>query len=292
MNVNGVIKRPVLRYHGGKFILARWILSHFPPHRIYTEPFGGAGSILMQKPRSYAEIYNDKWDTVVNVFKVLRNKKKAAELERQLRLTPFSRTEFNGCGEVDLSEITDSIEKARRTILRSFCGFGSASANAKHATGFRANSNRSGTTPAHDWVNYPNHIQSFVNRLQGVIIENRDYRDAIASHDSSSTLHYLDPPYVQSTRNLKRGNALYEFEMSDQEHIEMSIFVKSTKGMVVISGYGCDLYDELFKGWHKVTKSSLADGAKERIECLWMNKSVVKALPPLFHGGLSSSKAS
>jgi DNA adenine methylase len=58
------IDRPVLRYHGGKWLLAEWIISHFPPHRIYTEVFGGGGSVLMQKSRCYAEVYNDKWDRV------------------------------------------------------------------------------------------------------------------------------------------------------------------------------------------------------------------------------------
>lgn len=67
------IKRPVLRYHGGKFLLAPWIISHFPPHEHYFEGFGGGGSILMQKHRSRYETYNDRWDTVVNVFQVLRD---------------------------------------------------------------------------------------------------------------------------------------------------------------------------------------------------------------------------
>lgn len=269
-----MITRPVLRYHGGKYKLAKWIISHFPEHKVYVEPFGGGGSVLMQKHRSYAEVYNDKWDTVVNVFKVLRDPEAATELERLIRLTPYARSEFNGCGDSDLQQVTDPIEKARLTILRSFAGFGSASTNAKYATGFRCNSNRSGTTPAHNWVNYPNHIQSFVERLQGVVIENKDYKSIIAQQDSPQTLFYLDPPYVHDTRNMNRGNAAYAHEMTDPEHIEMAEIVFQIKGMVIISGYDCPLYKEIFKGWNKVHKKHFADGAAERVETLWLSKNI------------------
>jgi DNA adenine methylase len=273
MEINKIIKRPVLRYHGGKFILAPWIISHFPYHRVYVEPFGGAGSVLMRKERSYAEIYNDKWNVVVNVFRVLRDPTTALELERRLRLTPFSRVEFYGCSDEETNLISDPIERARRTILRSFAGFGSASTNGSYSTGFRANSNRSGTTPAHDWMNFPTHISSFVDRLKGVVIENRHYIDVFSQHDSAETLFYLDPPYMPETRNLKRGNAAYAHEFTIQDHIDLASSIHNLKGKVVISGYHTDLYDNLYKGWMKVVKNTYGDGAVKRVEVLWISPS-------------------
>jgi DNA adenine methylase len=266
--------RPALRYHGGKWRLAPWIISHFPPHKIYVEPFGGGASVLLRKPRSYAEVYNDQWGIVVNVFRVLRDPDQAAELERLIRLTPFARNEFVECGDEQISQIEDPIERARRTIFRSFAGFGSAATNAKFTTGFRANSNRSGTTPAHDWAHYPDQIKFFVERLQGVIIENRPAMEVIRQHDAPNALHYIDPPYPHSTRNMKRKNAAYAFEMTDNDHRELAGVLRSVKGMVIVSGYSCDLYDELFGDWRRLDRRHHADGARDRTECLWFSSNL------------------
>lgn len=271
MIVDKTLKRPILRYHGGKWILAPWIISNFPEHRVYVELFGGGGSVLLRKPKSYAEVYNDVWDIVVNVFQVLRDPDLAAELERVLKLTPFSRYEFDLCGDFELNKITDPVEKARRTILRSFAGFGSASTNANHSTGFRANSNRSGTTPAHDWANYPSNLKSFVERLSGVVIERRHYSAVLQHQDSEQTLFYADPPYVHVTRNMLRGNAAYAHEMTNSDHEEMCNLFLAAKGMIVLSGYDNDIYNDILRGWEKITKNSFADGAKKRVEVLWIN---------------------
>lgn len=262
------ITRPALRYHGGKFRLAPWIIGFFPPHRVYTEAFAGAASVLMRKPRSFAEIYNDRWGVVVNVFRVLRDPVQAEQLEKALRLTPFARDEF----EADWPEDHEAaVERARRAILRSFAGFGSASTNGNYSTGFRANSNRSNTTPAHDWVNYPEHVQRFTERLAGVVIENRPAAQIIETHDGPDTLHYVDPPYPHETRNMRRGNSAYECEMSVEDHEQLAVTLQACKGMVVLSTYPNELYERLYAGWRREEKRALADGARLRTEVLYIN---------------------
>lgn len=257
-----ITTRPILRWHGGKWILAPWIISHFPAHRVYVEPFGGAASVLMRKPRAYAEIYNDLDDEVVNLFRVLRSNE-ADELVRQLRLTPFSSTEFLAAyGDADTA-----LEKARRTIVKAFMGFGS---NAVHRrSGFRSNSNRSGTTPSHDWANYPNALAATIDRLTGVCVTCRDAQEVMASHDGPETLHYVDPPYVFSTRT--DGSDDYAHELDDGQHIGLIKFLKTLKGKVVLSGYPSALYDDALSGWRRIQRKALADGASPRIEVLWMN---------------------
>lgn len=256
--------RPIIRYHGGKWLLAPWIISQFPHHRNYVEPYGGGGSVLLRKSRAFAEVYNDLDGEIVNLFRVVRDR--GAELLRALELSPFSRTEFLSSYDAT----SDELEQARRTTIRSFMGFGSASASGAK-TGFRANSSRSGTTPAHDWRNYPAALGATIERLRGVVIENKDAMEVMSQHDSPTTLHYVDPPYVFETRSganpcCKKG---YKHEMTDEQHCVLAGYLKTLKGCVVISGYSCPLYDELYEGWERIEKDSLADGARPRVEVLW-----------------------
>jgi DNA adenine methylase len=270
--------RPIVRYHGGKWMLGPWIISHFPEHRVYTECFGGGGSVLLRKPRSYAEVYNDMDGEMVNLFRVARDNSR--ELFRRLRLTPFSRDVYREAFE--LSE--DPIEMALRTVIRSYMGFGSNSINRNVKSGFRANSNRSGTTPAHDWVNYPRIVPAIANRMRGVVIENKPAADVMLTHDSATTLHYVDPPYVWGTRalDIMHGDHGYAHEMTDEQHRELAATLTSLKGMVILSGYPSPLYDELYGDWHCEQREALADGAAKRTECLWINAAAMAHTAGLF----------
>jgi DNA adenine methylase len=242
-------------------------LSFFPPHRIYVEPYGGAASVLLQKAKSYAEVYNDLDGEVVNLFRVCRES--STELLEAIKLTPFARDEF----ELSYKETDDNVERARRTIIRSFMGFGSG-LQSWQRTGFRANSNRSGTTPAKDWANFPDALECIIERLKGVVIENRNGIEVMLSHDTETTLHYLDPPYVKDTRYKGQKTKVYKHEMDDKDHSEILGTILNLKGMVVLSGYDNELYNDILKGWSKVTRKAYADGAKDRVECLWLNDKV------------------
>lgn len=264
--------RPALRYHGGKFRLAPWIIKHFTDHKIYVEPYGGAASVLLHKPRSYAEVYNDLDGEICNYFRVLRNPAQARELIRLIQLTPFAREEFEQSYIVD----GDPIEQARRLVIRSFMGFCAAGVSGKN-TGFRNSATRSGTTPAHDWRNYPPALEAIAERMRGVTIENRPADQVLRYFDGKTTLHYVDPPYPLSTRGRQSGSG-YRHEMTDGQHVDLSETLKSLKGKVILSGYRCDLYDDLYSRWDRVDKATHADGALDRTESLWLNPAASNAL--------------
>jgi DNA adenine methylase len=282
MTVSAIISeptRPVLRWHGGKWKLAPWLIDHFPPHKVYVEPFGGAASVLIRKERSYAEVYNDLDDEVVNLFRVLRSEDTAAQLVEALRLTPFARGEFEG--SYFLTD--DLVDNARKFIARSFMGFGSNGHNPKRKTGFRHNSNRSGTTPARDWANYPDCLGLIVERLRGVVVDNRDACEVMSAHDEQRTLHYVDPPYLPETRSLKNPYDLtyagmYAHEMTAEDHACLLDHLKGLQGMVILSGYPAPLYDEALPGWRRIEREAHADGARDRTEVIWMNPQACAAL--------------
>lgn len=268
------MRRPVVRWFGGKWLLAPWIIAHFPAHRVYVEPFGGGGSVLLRKPRAYAEVYNDLDDEIVNLFEVLRDDVLSSRLIQQLRLTPFARVEF----EQSYERTGDPVENARRFVVRSYMGHGANAHNPNVSTGFRGYANQNGRHPAKDWMNYPDALAVAAERVRGVTIEKRDALKVMSTHDDVSTLHYVDPPYVWETRGRSDRQRSYVHELDDAGHETLLQQLDALQGMVVLSGYPAALYDDRLKHWRRIERAALADGARERTEVLWLNPACAAAL--------------
>lgn len=269
------VTRPALRYHGGKFRLASWIQRFFPPHDCYVEPFGGAAGVLLQKPRVYAEVYNDLDGDVVNFFRVLRDPGQRARLIEQCALTPYARDEFDAAYE----PTDDPVERARRTAVRAAMGFGSAGAT-KASTGFRTDTRRKYGTAQHNWADYPQALAAIGERFAGVLIENRDAIAVIEAHDAPDTLHFVDSPYVHETRTMRRGGG-YRHELTDAAHEQLLDALRVVDGMVVLCGYRSALYDDALRGWERhetVARISGGRGTALRTEVVWINPACAAAL--------------
>jgi DNA adenine methylase len=280
------VTKPALRYHGAKFRLATWLLQFFPVHRCYVEPFGGAAGVLLQKPRAYAEVYNDLDGDIVNFFRVLRDPEQRSQLVEAVRLTPYARSEFDSAW----TPSAEPIEAARRLAIRAQMGFGSAGAS-KGTTGFRVDTKRAYGTCQQHWAEFPVAIATAGARITGVLIENAPAIEVMQRHDAVDTLHFVDPPYLHETRVRGSGkDRCYRHEMTDAQHKELLEALCGLQGMVVLTGYPSPLYSAALADWqlHKTSaRISAGRGTALRTECAWLNSACAAALGhasgPLFN---------
>ena len=272
--------KPLMRYHGAKWRLAPWIISHFPAHHCYVEPFGGSAAVLISKEPSAREVYNDKNDEMVNLFNVIRDNEMRTELLRLLVMTPYSRTEFEFAKEAGHND--SAVMIAHKLLVRAQMGFGSAGAT-RGNTGFRLDTVRGGTSLQTLWSNLPAVILDVTDRLRNVIIENTDAYNILKQHDRSDTLFYLDPPYTLDTRTNK--NSYGKFEMREFEHTRLLELTLKSAGMFVISGYDNELYNDMLAGWTKSSRQtaiSSQNGSGKRTEVLWISPNCEQLQPDIF----------
>jgi DNA adenine methylase len=263
----GTSLRPPVKWHGGKFYLCHRIIEHFPPHHTYLEPFGGAASVLLNKPRAPVEVYNDLDERVTRLFRVIRNH--GEELHRRLSLTPYSEVEFDRAEE----PAEDEIEQARQDFVRwrlSLGGRGNSFSFTLHRVRRGMADVVSGYLSMID-----DQLPAIVERLRTVEIICRPAIEVIRTWDGPETLIYCDPPYLHSTRH-EGSRSIYGCEMTEEDHRALAAVLRDCRGKVVLSGYPSPLYDELYGGWRTVefdiANHAAGGGTKARKrETLWLN---------------------
>lgn len=248
----------LLKYPGSKWKISDWIISHFPKHKVYLEPFFGSGACFFNKAPAYIETINDMDGNIVNLFKVCREHPE--ELSRQLMLTPYSRDEFVSCYD----GAADPIEQARRTLVRYHQSFGTSNG---YKTSWRNVQTYGGPRTATMWNNLPEYVRDVALRLKDAQIENTDALEVIQRYNHPETLIYIDPPYLAELR--KRN--MYRHEMSSEQHLKLLALAKQSKSMIIISGYDNELYNRELNGWYTDSINAQAQFGKSRIEKIWLN---------------------
>jgi len=252
----------VLKYPGSKWSIANWIISYFPKHHSYVEPYCGSSAVFFTKFPSNIETINDLDDDVINLFTCIRDN--AEELSRVITMTPYSRKTYDISFDATPAE---PIEKARQFLIRCWQGHGFRTNGYK--VGWKNDvQGRENMYAVSNWYRLPEWILQIIDRLKQVQIENRPALEIIKRFNYSNVLIYADPPYLLNTRTAKQ----YKHEMAEIDHIKLLETLLQHKGYVALSGYPSDLYDTALKGWHKMSIAGRAEYyGTDRKEVVWMN---------------------
>lgn len=270
----GISGSQPLKWHGGKFYLAKRILPLIPEHIHYVEPFFGGGSVLFSKPSemilNHSEVINDLNLELTNFWAVLKDTDQFAKFVRIVTATPFSTEAWN---EALANESVCPVDRAVAFFVRyrqSRQGLGSV-----FATMSRTRTRRGMNEQVSSWLSAIEGLPEVHARLQRVVIFNESATRVIKHQDGLHSFFYLDPPYLHETRS---STSCYEFEMSVEEHQELLDVLEKVSGKFLLSGYPSKLYDEYAtrNGWNRIdvqidNKASSLKEKPMKTECFWMN---------------------
>jgi len=204
-------------YVGGKNRLAAKIISLFPKHNTYVEPFAGGAQVFFRKAPSDVEVLNDLNSEIPNFFRICQNHYQ--ELIRFAHFFLTSRTWFALLEKMPPECLTDIQRAARFLYLQ------------KHAfAGLVVRRNYK----AHV-VNPPNFnstrlaemIEQAHKRLARVQIECLPYQDVLNKFDRPTTFFNLDPPYY--------GRRLYRVNFEHKDFVELADHLANLKGKFLLS---------------------------------------------------------
>lgn len=229
-------------YPGGKSQYAAWIIEHLADHEVYVEPFGGAAGVLVNKPPSPVEVYNDLDESVANVFRVLREDGDA--LRERLRSQPYAEADYRECLEARRAgeRPDDRVEWAAREFFLRYAHFGARLEVGRD--NFRSSTE---SDLAGRFSRAVDRLEALQDRFREVTITCSDWRDVVSDYDTAETVFYFDPPYPDADNRHYDGHAGFD----DAALVEA---LADLEGRFALS-YGEDPPDGLSR-YHTVTRET------------------------------------
>jgi DNA adenine methylase len=260
--------KTILKYPGSKGSMRDTIIGMMPAHKLYGEPYGGSAAVLLAKPAAAVEWYNDTFAEVLNLFKIIRaGGEQLVELCAIVELTAFSRAEL-ALARSFPAEVSD-IERARMFLTRSWLSYGGSLSN--HKSGFRTSKNDTKRLEA--WNGLSDRLAVCAERFKDVYIEQIDATKFMMALDSRDALFYVDPPYPEATLNF-REKQVYDQPFLMSQHEDLLYVLQNLKAKVILSGYHCELYDDLLtvdNHWQCTEINHMTQAHSMKTECLWTN---------------------
>ena len=252
-----------IKYFGGKFFLAKWVISHFAEHVTYVEPCFGAGNVLLQKPPSSHEVANDIDGIIFNTWLMIRDR--AKDLHRLLSKLSHNRQTF----EIFKHQTYNApLMVAVKEIVLTRMSRCADRETYQDSTRLRRGMPESESA----WLSALDAIPLLADRMKGVQLFNEPAIKTIEKFNLPTTLVYLDPPYHPSTR-VSGG---YRCEMTHAQHVELLDYARLCRCKILISGYDCYTYRTMLKDWN-VSYKDIVNNASQKAkkeskrEMLWMN---------------------
>lgn len=259
--------RPVLKYPGSKWRIARNLVELIPEHHSYLEPYAGSLALLFNKHPSAIETVNDLDSSITNLFWCIQ--KDSERLARLVMTTPYARELYEQQFECsDPMRYASRFQRAAGFLVQCWQGHGFRTGGSM--SGWKNDvQGRERAYALWDWYQLPEWILGIAERLRTVQIENRPALEVIRRFGHKNVFMYLDPPYVLNARKGRRKQ--YRHEMSDADHEELLRLITDSPAKIMISGYETELYDRYLCGWEKRQFRSCAEGGGVRMETVWMN---------------------
>lgn len=263
--------RPPIKTYGGKYYLASWILEYFPENyagMCYIEPYcGGANVFLNKEEKCSEECLNDLDLGIIQIFRALRDE--PGEFISRLKRTPYTEQTFSRALSRSKRPFKDYLSHAINEFVTRRMSRGGLQKHFAWST--RTRGGQPGDLNA--WNTILDKLPEISKKLEKVYILNKSGIDVIKAFNDENAFVYADPPYLSETRTSQDA---YNYEMTDDDHIELANVLNSFKGKAMISGYSSKLYRRLYQDW-RCKKKKIVNHASQKktkdykMECIWFN---------------------
>lgn len=251
-------------YIGGKTTIAPWIIDHFPDHEVYVEPFGGSASVLMRKPQSPVEVYNDTNSDCVTFFEAV--KRRPDDLKAWINTTPYSRELFDRwLTEWHAGERPDDIvEHAGRFLYLTKASFGGKLFEGSGTFSVHKSPGADSQYGPTKWKRVVEQVEHVKSRFDYVQVEHADFQNVIERYDAPETFFYCDPPYMDV------GDGYYETHADVFDHGRFAETLIDCEGKWLVS------YDhhipKTLQDYNTVSRTKESTvGRVDKVETLTMN---------------------